>query len=201
MALIDLTRRLNADTAIYRDGDYSDPDLVIAPWCEITRAGFRVARLGMGTQTGTHIDAPAHFNPDGETLEALDVDHLIGPYFHVDPAQLAEPRARAARLGRHGGERILFIAAAPTGATLAPESLDAMLGLGVRVWVVAGPVTVAGTPPLHFHSVLAAQGVYLVEDLDPQAAARVPETGWIAALPLRLEGVSGSPCRVVLRAD
>ena len=38
-----------------------------------------VTRLNMGVHTGTHIDAPFHFEPNGGTVDQLSLDVLIGP--------------------------------------------------------------------------------------------------------------------------
>ena len=65
--IIDLTRKLDESLSIYSGGGYSDPPLQVEAWCTIAEQGFKVSRLSMGTQTGTHIDAPAHFSPLGET--------------------------------------------------------------------------------------------------------------------------------------
>ena len=75
----------------------------------------------------------------------------------------------------------------------------ALLELGCRVWVLMGQVTVADREPLRFHRLLAESGVYLVEDLDEERIDELAPGGELMALPLRLEGVSGSPCRVLLR--
>jgi kynurenine formamidase len=190
---IDLTRPMNPDLPTYATRGYSDPPFAAAPWCGIAEQGFEVWRLTMGTQTGTHIDAPAHFAAGGATLDTLTADDLIGRYFHVDAASL-DP----ARLGAHAGEPILFLDAS-RGAGLPAVGVAALLALPCRVWVLAGAPTVEGDP-LRLHRTLAAAGRFLVEDLDPAALPLVPTRGEIVALPLRLEGVSGSPARVLARA-
>ena len=43
----------------------------------------RITRLSLGSHTGTHLDAPAHFFPDGATVESLPLDVLIGPAWVV----------------------------------------------------------------------------------------------------------------------
>ena len=142
----------------------------------------------MGTQTGTHIDAPAHFAPGGATLDALAPDDLVGRYFHA--AQPAETYA---------GEPMLYLDATP-GDALPERALAAFLALPCRVWIMAGAATVEGRDPLHLHRALAAAGRFLVEDLDPAAVPRVPRRGEAVALPLRLAGLSGAPARVLVRA-
>jgi arylformamidase len=197
--IIDLTRVLDAQLPIYTSGSYSDPPLEITTWCTVEQQGYAVARLCMGTQTGTHIDAPAHFLPGGATLEALPVDALMGRYLWADLAQLAPSELEALRLA-YAGESILFLASAAAGETHMPEAaLKALLELPCMVWVSTCEVRVSGHDELYFHRALAQAGRYLVEDVDEAAARRVRPGGELMALPLRLSGVSGSPCRVVVK--
>lgn len=203
MQLIDLTIPLDENTPIYSEGDYSDPPLRIDPWCEIAAQGYRVAHLQLGTQTGTHIDAPAHFSEGGDTLEALPIDVLIGPYLWVDLAD----QAQMTQLCQHPTctELILFLTssdatAVQNGVTLSLASLTALLTLPCRVWVIVYGIQIAGKDPLYFHRALAEAGKYLIEDVDTQAAQQVRSGGELIALPMRLVGVSGSPCRVVVRS-
>ena len=195
MRILDLTRPL-LTAPVWREGSYSDPVPLIAEWCDIPDRGFRVQRLHLGTQSGTHMDAPAHFVPGGATLEALPAAAMIGLYFHLSAAELADPAALEVRLAALKAEPILFLLAP---ADPVPEAvLDRLLGLGRRVWVLAGALAVAGFPATHANLRLAEAGGFLVEDIDPDAAAIVPRKGVIASLPLRLDGATGSPCRVVI---
>ncbi len=45
-----------------------------------------IERLSLSCHTGTHVDAPAHFFPDGDTVESLPLDLLIGPAWVVHAA-------------------------------------------------------------------------------------------------------------------
>ncbi len=197
--LIDLTKPLDAALEIYTDGDYSDPPLVVEDWCSVADQGFRVSRLALGTQTGTHVDAPAHFVDGGATLETLDPATLIGPYFAVRPRDWEKAECLAAALDRFSGERILFLLADADPIPLPQPALDAFLDLPCPVWATSSEVEIPGAPPLHFHMALAEAGVFLIEDLDPAACRDVPDRGEMIALPLRLSEVSGAPCRVVVR--
>ncbi|HEY7513561.1 MAG TPA: cyclase family protein, partial [Vicinamibacteria bacterium] len=39
---------------------------------------YNVARLALGSHTGTHVDAPYHFLADGATVEQLPLEILLG---------------------------------------------------------------------------------------------------------------------------
>lgn len=199
--IVDLTRPLDENLCIYTNGGYSDPPLQIETWCTVAEQGYWVSRLSMGTQTGTHIDAPAHFVAGGATIEALPVQALIGPYLWVDPAQIARTGLSAIEAG-HQRETILFLASSQqAGVEITQQVFDALLDLPCLVWVIAYGVRVAGREALYVHRALAEAGRYLIEDVDETMAARVKAGGQMIALPLKLNGVSGSPCRVVVKQE
>jgi len=193
MEIIDLTKALDENLPIYAEAGYSDPPFEVEGWCTIETKGYRVARLALGTQTGTHIDAPMHFLAGGAGLEALPVEALLGKYLWLDLDAGEKPF-------EYHGQPILFLAA--RGQFEMTESFfESLLALPCRVWVIANEVNVAGCETFHFNRRLAGLGKFLVENLDESAAARVRPGGELIALPLRLVGVSGSPCRVLVRQD
>ena len=195
---LDLTKVLDEDLLIYTSGSYSDPLLQIETWCTIQQQGYTVSRLSMGTQTGTHIDAPAHFSPDGATLEVLPVQALMGRYLWVDLCHVTEADLSEVRSG-YRDESILFLTSSdPTKREASEEVLRALMELPCLVWVSVYGVQVIGHDLLYFHQALSAAGRYLIEDVDEVTARRVNPGGEMIALPLRLTGISGSPCRVVV---
>src|SRR5690348_3592158 len=109
---IDLTRVVGEALEPFADGAYADPPVRMRDWATVEREGFWVSQLSIGTQTGTHIDAPAHFVAGAATLDTLPVGHLIGPYFHIDVDACARVDDLARRVGEHRGEPILFLASA-----------------------------------------------------------------------------------------
>lgn len=193
MPLIDLTHPLSEETPLYREEGYSDPPIEIAPWCSIKAQGFAVNALRLGTQSGTHIDAPAHFHDKGATLEALPADNLLGPYSLIDLRKGQPLPALPA------ASKAILLLDARGGARISDAMMDALLRLPAPLWVMAGEISIAGAAPLRFHERLAEAGRYLVEDLADAPMTDFPQTGEIIALPLALQGTTGSPCRVLLR--
>lgn len=47
-------------------------------------------KIVLGTHTGTHIDAPRHFIPNGKTIEELDLENLNGDALVIDFSQIEE---------------------------------------------------------------------------------------------------------------
>ncbi|WBS05181.1 cyclase family protein [Pseudoduganella sp. SL102] len=191
---IDLTRKLDDDLWIYQEDGYADPPLVVERWAERGRAGFEVWRLALGTQTGTHIDAPCHFADGGATLDTLPAAACVGTYRLVMAGHLADPDFRPEWAGE---SHLLLDARAPHRA--ATPAIDALLALPPRMIVMVGCVTPAHDDPLWFHRRVAQAGKFLAEDT-LEDIGELASTGDIIALPLRLTGVSGSPARVLVRA-
>ncbi|WP_146287137.1 cyclase family protein [Gemmobacter aquaticus] len=190
MTWIDLTRPMDGHLPIYAEAGYADPPFAVHDWCAVEGQGYAVQRLDLGTQTGTHIDAPAHMVAGGATLEALSPSRLIGRYVTFRPGEVLPDR----------GEAVLLFLNAPDGGEVSRALFDAALALGFPVWVMAGSLRVRGEEPLFLHRALARAGVFLVEDLDAEAARPLPDRGEMIAAPLRLIGTSGAPCRVLARA-
>ncbi|WP_165390713.1 cyclase family protein [Pseudoduganella lutea] len=195
---IDLTRKLDQDLWIYQEDGYADPPLAIERWAERATEGFEVWRLALGTQTGTHIDAPCHFADGGATLDALPAGACVGTYRLVTAEDLADPDVR---FDWTGESHVLLDARTPHPAATA--AIDAMLALPPLMIVMVGNLNVAHADPLWFHRRVAGAGKFLAEDLLEAVLDDIGDlapAGDIIALPLRLMGVSGSPARVLIRA-
>jgi kynurenine formamidase len=54
----------------------------------IARHGFRATVYSMVGQYGTHIDPPAHFDPDGLTMDRIPVNQMILPLVVIDMTPL-----------------------------------------------------------------------------------------------------------------
>lgn len=188
---LDLTKPLDKHLSIYSEDGYSDPPLVIEDWCSVQSQGYKVSRVSLGTQCGTHIDAPSHFFEGGADLGALPANALLGKYCLLDLE--AEPDKSDYR-----GEPILFLKST-AGAEISEQFFNDLLALPCRVWVIVYDVSVKGRDIFHFNRALAQADKYLVENVDEEAAQRVSPGGELFALPLRLMSTSGAPCRVIVR--
>ncbi len=198
--ILDLTKPMDGSLEIYAEENYRDPDFSCTEWSSIGQQGYRVSALCLGTQTGTHIDAPAHFDSDGDSLDALPVENLIGHYFLIDlPRETNIVQAKSLSEAFRA-ERILFVRSDHLGVSfITGAALDILLKLPPLVWVVSGQIELIDADPLEFHRLLACHGKYLIENLQAELSRKVSPGGELIALPLRLLGTSGSPCRVVIR--
>jgi arylformamidase len=78
--VIDLTAPLSADTVLWPGlGSVSVETLF-----ECERDGFYGRRLSLPEHSGTHLDAPAHFAPDGARADEIPVERLVVPCAVLD---------------------------------------------------------------------------------------------------------------------
>jgi kynurenine formamidase len=66
---------------------------LLTPAATIEHDGYNELHVRMGSHTGTHVDAPYHFNGEGLRVDELDLHLFAGPGVVVDATQLA-PRTR-----------------------------------------------------------------------------------------------------------
>jgi kynurenine formamidase len=65
-----------------------DPETSVEAHATHGAEGYRVSRLTTGTHAGTHVDAPAHTEPDGATLGAFPVERFRWRTLRVDCTDL-----------------------------------------------------------------------------------------------------------------
>jgi len=161
--------------------------------------GYELTRLSLGSHTGTHLDAPRHFFPDGATLDRYPVDRLVGPGLVVDcrppsghgriGATLLAERLRPFAVPSKG-----FVLLWTAGAFLSIEAAQALLDAGVTLVGTDGPSL--DTEPYPVHRLLLGQGVLLAENL--AGLERLgPGPVTCAFLPLAVVGTDGAPVRAV----
>jgi arylformamidase len=196
-----------------RDGGVTypgDPEIVFRAHSSIARGDpANVTALGLGSHSGTHVDAPSHFLPGGNPVDRIPLERLIGPAVVLDlPGEL--PSVGAADLARHdlrGHRKVLLrtrnsaAGAAerfrPDYCALAPDGAEYLIERGVElVGIDALSIEPFGSADCAVHHLLLRRGVVIVEGLDLSSiSAGVYQ---LICLPLRLQGLDGAPARAVL---
>jgi kynurenine formamidase len=198
MRIIDLTLPLDQATVVFEDGfGYRDPPFEVEPWATIQRHGYAVHRLTLGTHTGTHFDAPAHFFAAGRTVEQVPPSSLVGRAVVIDVRHLECVDAAALAPYREAvdtGSVPLFLASA-IGVPLDADGVRSVLAWQPRIILYAGTLIDQEERYYHNRTWLRA-GIPLVTDLDPDAAQDVVDGDLLIVAPLKLAGLDGSPCRV-----
>lgn len=198
--IIDLTKPLDTSFIPYSYGSYSDPPFELSEWSTVRRDGFRVSRMSLGSQSGTHIDAPAHFMENGVVLDALPPGRFLGRFFLMNVALAPSLSEVLMSLAGYTTEDILFLRTPENqSATLSREAVRRILLLPPVVLALSGDIVIEHSDPLEFHRMVAGSAKFLVEDLDEKAAHRITGNSEMFIFPLRVVGASGSPCRVLVR--
>ena len=157
---------------------------------------------------GSHVDAPFHTEPRGETIGDLGLDPFLGPcrVVRVPPVPRIEPH-HIEGLDLANPRRLLFRTDSVRDRGRFPERFSALSPelarlLAERGLLLVGLDTPSVDPPesagLEAHHALARGGVAILEGLVLDGVAEgVYE---LIALPLKLSGLDASPVRAVLRS-
>lgn len=78
--VVDLTHLLAPDTPVWPGNEPFRADVVKS----FESDGFYAQSVSFWEHTGTHLDAPAHFVPEGDTAEHLPAENLIAPLVVID---------------------------------------------------------------------------------------------------------------------
>jgi len=172
-------------------------------------SSVNVGRIEMSVHTGSHVDAPLHFDDRGADAGAMPLAPFCGPCVVADvrpsdrgirPADL--PRELDAQARTHRRVLLRSYAERPRGfdehmAHATPELADWLAERGVRLLGVdTDSMDAFESKELPAHRRLNAHGIAILEGIDLSAVA--PGAYELIALPLRIEGADGSPVRAVL---
>ena len=75
MKLFDLSHPIRSGMPVYP----GDPQVRFESALTTADNGVEVTAIHLGTHTGTHLDAPSHAAPGGQTVDQLDFALLQGP--------------------------------------------------------------------------------------------------------------------------
>lgn len=189
-----------------------NPEIDIALQQAVARgAGANVSTLRFGSHTGTHADAARHFFDDGQPVDQIPLERLIGPALLVAFADDLRS-VGAADLKAHdlkGHKRILLRTRNSALLSqkefvrdytyLAPDGAEYLVDQGVEL-VGIDYLSIEQFHSGHHrtHRTLLAKSVVIVEGLD--FSAPPPGEYQLVCLPLRIEGCDGAPARAVLIA-
>ena len=205
--LYDISRAIHTEMAVW-PGD---------PAFELRRVGkiadgsaVNVSALNMGAHTGSHVDAPYHFEDDAAPLHQVDLSVYWGPAQVVTVRKQSGPLTpadfagydlgRAPRLLIHSPNSEADPTVVPSGFVHpSPELADHLGGLGIILYGADAPsMDPQDSKDLAGHHALQRNNILILEGLD---LSGVPDGVYeLVALPLKLVDGDGSPVRAVLRA-
>ncbi|HEX21527.1 MAG TPA: cyclase family protein [Actinobacteria bacterium] len=187
----------------------SDPDVFITPFKEIAAGkSSNVSAITMGTHSGTHLDPPVHFFPDGATVDTLSFDAMIGEATVVALEVEKEiGRDVLEELELNGVERILFKTKnslfirsetfKKDFVHLTKDGAQYLADIGVKlVGIDYLSIDGYGDKEAPVHNIFLSRGIVILESIDLSAVE--PGRYQLICLPLRIVKGNGGPARVVL---
>jgi arylformamidase len=167
-----------------------------------------VGAVTMSVHTGTHVDAPFHFEDEAAGIDALSLEPYIGPavvldaagqerigpavFAHVDFAKTPRVLLKTGTWLDHGS----FPESVPT---LTEEATVFLAEHGTLLFGIDVPsVDAIDSKTLPIHHALNTANIRILESVNLRD---VPQGVYdLIALPLPFAGADGSPVRAILRA-
>jgi len=201
---IDISQRLDEKVAVW-PGD--TPFSYKLTWNKEESGSVNVGQIIMSTHTGTHIDAPFHFDHNGKKVIDLNVNLYIGRsrVIHL-PNKSSIGVKELSDFELTGITRLLIRTDAWTDRRhfpvdiprIEPELASYLSKFGVRLIGLDLPsVDPIDSKELSAHHELANHGIHILEGLVLDNIT--PGDYELAALPLPLAEADGSPVRAVVR--
>ena len=202
MEIIDISLPLETRLAVWPGDTEFDYKLM---WKRSAGATVNVGAVRMSTHCGTHIDAPFHFDEDGQKVDELPLATFVGKAILIH----ARGRQNISRgdLSRdlHGATRLLIRTDAWNDPYSFPEKIP-VIGLDVPDWLRSQRIVLMGvdlpsvdaldSKDLPVHHALARNQVTILESLNLRD---VDEGAYdLVAAPLRIVGAEAAPVRAFL---
>lgn len=187
-----------------------NPEISVVPQQSIAEgASANVSTIAFGSHTATHVDAARHFFDDGQPVDELPLDRLVGRAtvleFADDVMQIGAKELTGQSLD--GARRVLlktrnsallelpeftrdYTFLAPDGAELLAEKGVELVGIDYL------SIEQFRSGHHRTHRTLLERGIVIVEGL--QLGGVAPGVYDFICLPLRLAGMDGAPARAVL---
>lgn len=201
--IIDISQLLRAGMPVWPGDTEFQPSWV----ARIEDGGpCNVGSVLMSLHTGTHVDAPLHFQRNGASIADVDLSVYIGEARVIDTLNARSIEASHIQSFTAGlPPRVLFrtrVSPAerfdPDSSCIAPDAARLLVRSGVKLVGIDTPsVDSAHSEAMETHKILGDAGIAILENLNlADAPAGIYE---LIALPLKFASMDGSPVRAVLR--
>lgn len=207
---VDLSQELTNGMPVYP----GDPEPSFEPAATLEKDGVNLTRLVLGSHTGTHVDAPMHFVSGGVTVDQIPAARFIGEAYVADfsskPIGSGLDASDFESIGSNIEEDSILLCY--TGSSdrwgdpeanfrftyLTPDGAKFLAGKKIRGFGIDFlSVEKFKAPAPESHRILLRNGIYIVESLSKNLKMLTGQRVLFIALPLKLRGRDGAPCRAV----
>jgi len=205
MKIYDISRVISNEALVYP----GDDQLAMTPQYEIgADSPCNITKLVNWTSHFlTHVDAPYHFDKDGETLDEVELSRWIGPalVFEMTEASITGEFINSLNLPRDINVLFKSRHSAPyfkgqfdeNHVHITKSGADALVASGINlVGLDYLSVEEFGNEDYPAHRTLFAHNILILEGIDLSAVA--PGQYNLIALPLKIIAGDGSPVRAIL---
>ncbi|UUX93555.1 cyclase family protein [Methanoplanus endosymbiosus] len=199
MAVYDVTREVCSGLMAYP----GDPK---AEFYSQTTDDCMVSEIKMCSHSGTHIDAPRHYLPEGDSVDLVSPFRLIGPVLVADSGVKSGEITADCFASEivEGGCKRLLIKTEFSYENNFREDYPYLSEGAARIIADAGLLSFGiDTPSVdpyggdgQNHRIILSENIPVIELLDLSDVRS--GSYFMYALPLRLRGLDGSPARVIL---
>lgn len=201
---IDITQPLTTNIAHW-PGDI--PFSYSLTYTKDQTGSVNIGQISTSLHTGTHVDAPFHFDTKGETIDQLNVSVFVGRARVIDVSHeqnITAQTLQAFSWNHH--TRVLFRTSLPNQPQRFPDDMP-VLDPSIAPFLAHKGVTLLGvdlpsvdpvnSKILHTHHALYQHNIHILENIMLDQV----ESGdyELIALPLAIHGADGSPVRAIIR--
>ncbi|MES2105446.1 MAG: arylformamidase [Pseudomonadota bacterium] len=168
----------------------------------------KVSKFTMSTHTGSHTDAPSHYDPQGKAIDAVSLDAYIGRcrVIHCLGTALVQPEhlhgkleGVPARVLLRTYQRVPQQAWDQQFPCVAASTITLLAERGVKLIGIDSPsLDPQDSKTLDSHMAVKASRMAILEGIILDDIAEGDYE--LVALPLKLAGLDASPVRAILRA-
>lgn len=206
--IVDLSHPLTAETPVYP----GDPLPSFSVATTVENEGYNLFNVVLGSQTGSHVDAPYHFSNAGATVDKMDLSYFMGNGVIIDMTykknkeQITKEEVKQFEKQIETVDIVLFktdwYKKAGTDEFydhpfLSKEAGEYLLSKGIKTaGIDAINLDNTGGTEFPIHEMYSEAGGIIAENLANLDAVDF-DTPFILFLPLSLIGCDGSPVRAV----
>jgi len=200
MKLYDVTAPIFEGMPVYKNKPEKQPKIQT-----VTNAHVTESRIDMDLHTGTHVDSPLHMINDGETMETIAIEDLVGRIKLFDLTHVEDriTKEDVETLSIEKGDFILFKTKNSLEDAFNFEFIFVSEGaahylaeIGVKGIGIDGLGIERSQPGHPTHRTLFSNKVIIMEGL---RLKEVPEGEYfMVAAPLKIQGTDAAPARVLL---